>query len=341
MDFKATIFEDAENDDAEVVWELRRLLASLGHTGQKPIRDWTRKQLPMLEAVLHGTGLEIGPELVPSRKSLISRGIDMDEWPAKVRDEWGITGRGMLLTLCASMLYKRGEHKRSCEAVLETLLEALVSVQLLDDPGLKLFFENPVMKEGSVCDIGIDEVGTCEHIRDAYMAVQSAQTAPKPRRLAKLFQLIFAKPCRCDSVGAWLDDIFRSVSLMIAEAASEADSSNALEATAVFGPKRRRRMDEDMRVAMCDVRKAGLAKNMRVWAKATQAMSASAANRVRDRQLQAYLAASNQRLHSVQTVRLDLDGARVGEPASEMLIGVLETPDGSGFACWIPPQAIS
>lgn len=254
LDFKAGYWDSDEYVASPALWELRRLLDTLGHSGQRPVRDWLRNQMPVLESMLEGTGLCIEEELISSRRSLISRGGPPEAWPVRARDEYLVSGKGLLLILGVSLRYKKGELKRVCEATLEVLLETLVPDDFFDDVGIKFIFENPAAMMGSTCNHAVDETGTCEHIRLAYGAILAARRAPVARRIAAMLSKIFQAPLQCDSLGAWLGDIIAALGCAISEQLVATSSNSGLDATPVQGPKRRRRMDEDLRMAMCDVR---------------------------------------------------------------------------------------
>lgn len=322
-----------------LAWELRRVLESLSYSSSNPIKDFKNHTFPLIAEHLRKMGVEsVEDDLIPSRKSMRAKGVKEEDWPAFVRDEWGVSTGGLLLILCGCLMVRRGKHKVRSAAVLLLFLEAVLPADCCSQDDVSECVASLEMTP-AMCDGQAQGADICHHVEFVHQVLSSKASGCQQSALAKILIDIAQGPCLCPSVGAWLSDFISVVGKMLLSILEDTCSDDPLNAQDLRGKKRRRRMDEDMKLAVCEkLHSSGRARNGRVWARATGHCSDKAMDRIRDKYLAGYMASIHERYHESDSFRTVLDGARIGEPASEYSVGMLEDC-ASGSGAWIPPQA--
>lgn len=341
FDMKALLWRSLDHEGhAMSSWELRGVLASLGHSGRALVKDFRDGVLRTFDAFLQRGGLCVSSELIPSRKSLAGLGMRLAEYPHEARDEFGIHTKGLILLLLTAYHIKRGMAKQRAKGVMGLFFGALLSPDLFDGPigdalrGLR-------MLDDGRCAEGVDESGVCAHMRMAHCALQQPGPEVPQERLAYLLCQLFAQPCQCDSWGAFAIALLDTVAAQLTQRVPEVCSPNALNAPILQGRGKKRRLDEDLESTLvCEVNRRGLAPSLRSWARATEVCSPNAMDRVRDKDLMEYLVAGHHGFHDTTSFKLVVDGASVGEPPMELLVGVVSDCE-KGHAIWAPPQVLS
>ena len=337
LERKASSWE-LDDDTTFLAWEFRRVLDSLGYSSANLVKDFMRNTLPKVVELLRKLGMEdFGEDIIPSRKSLRTRGMPENEWPAYVRDEWGISTGGLLFVLLCTLQLRRGPGRVRSEAVLLRFLEAALPADCRDRPEMLECVESLAMTPAG-CGGDAQVEGVCEHVMFAHGVVHAHRDECGQTALAQLLVEVFDGPCWCPSLGDWLTDLVSVVGNIILKGLDTTCSTDPLNAQEMRGKKRRRRLDEDMKRQVCEhLQRSGRARNGRVWARATAHCSAKSMDRIRDSYLTTYLTAIHEQFHDSDAFRVVLDGARVGEPAKEYIVGVLEECS-TGSGAWVPPQ---
>lgn len=333
LDMKVSVFTDPDF----AAWDLKRVIVGLGHNGANPIKDWTKHQLPKLKVILTSLGLE-PPEILPSRKSLSSQGVPVNEWSPFARCEFQVDTRGLLKVILASIQYKRGSSKQTAQAWLLSMFSEFLEGGLGSDDWAQ-HREDMQMVDGSTCQV-LPGSEVCVHFQTLRSFTESLPHPTSPQALAHYLIELVRPRGSCPSVSHWLERTVAIVASAVEVAIAEVMSDDPLRASLLDGRQKRRRVDEDLKRAAClQVRRFGLASSTAVWARATGKLPGSSAGGLRDSCLKEYIASSHEGFVGCKGVRVVLDGARVGEPPAELLVGLVVNTH-TGLAVWSPPQAL-
>lgn len=332
LTFKTTIF-----DDEVVTWELRGVLAALGYTSQENVKYVRKSKLPLVTAVASTMGLDLGEMVILSRKAAKTIGIHAEQHAEYryVQQEFTMHTKHVLYLLALGLKTTSGDKKDYALGVWRSFCEQFLGSTVLASPVL----QDCRMVPGQHCLGGVVD-GMCSHVlRVCEVVGKWDDSIASPQSVfATLVERIVDGDIACPHVGVWVSNLFDSLLAPIHDNVVKSGDQNALSAaTALFGPKKRRRMDEHMKDAIVKrVKSEGLAPNGPSWARATGNANPKSMDRVRDGHLFAYAMAQKQSFEGCFTIKLALDGARLGEPKEEFFVAIVENCD-TGVASWCAP----
>lgn len=329
---KASIFSDCE-----VVWELRLVLDALGVKVQEAVKYARRHKLSAVQAVCESMGYPYENALIYSRKAALAAGVDFNDPEASkyIQQEWSLKTADLVMFLVLLVKCSAGRKKALAQAVWRFFCSNCLPPTCA---GLRCFADAR-MADGVECSEG-PAAPVCSHISriQDILSMSTPDEHNTPQDMcASVLEEVVAGDLACPHVGRWFQGFVSDLLTPIRMHLPVAGQNNALKASPCYGPRKKRRMDEDMKKAIVErVRQDGLAPNAPTWARATGQANPKSMDRVRDEHLAAYHFASRECFEECCTIKLALDGARLGEPKEEYFIAVAENCE-TNQAAWCPP----
>lgn len=326
-----------EYDDGFVTWELRRVLDAIDCKSQENVKYARRQKIPTMKSHAVAMGVTIDDSIIiPSRKAALAQGVDLggDGDARYIQQEFTMSTKHLVSFVLLDIKVSSGRRRGLVEALWMGLCKRCLPPEVLDFP----IVLDVATVDGAVCREG-RPLGGCSHVNRVRQALVdgAAAAGPPQARLGQAVIEIMRGDIACPHIGKWFEDFCEAIVGPIREQLPAAAKANALESSSCFGPKKRRRIDEHMKEAIVtQVKQQRLAANAPSWARATGKANPKSMHRVRDEYLGAYHYAARQAFADCTTVKLALDGARLGEPQEEYFIGVVENCETS-LAAWAPP----
>lgn len=326
-----------------VLWELRRVLISMGVSLSKGVCKIVRRERPMWEADLELLGFaNIQDHFVDSRRMAEHHQRSLHQL---VHDEMSTSTIGLLVMFCRFAESRRRLADRSkARILLAACIASMIGAKCAELATL-------VPPPGCVgaCAIGArrqepgDDTAACVHARSLgqRMGAHCVAQTPPHTFLAELLVASFGEASDCLCLRRWCAYLMEEVQRIVSTTGLlEHWSNDALKYGVLPGGQKRRRVDEDLRKQVSvDVVRAKRVASGASWCKATGFLSEQLGNTFDNRSCREYLAAGRACMPTAKIFSIAFDASRIGQPAVDANMFLLWSSD-VGQSMWLPPQAL-
>lgn len=319
ISWKAYVFRDDQ-----VFFDLQPVLGQLVERRGQDLRvGWEmRRYRASLEGLFQVFGWFVHDELPPSGRQVRQGRLEVHE---KSCEAMIISFRGLLAMLAHDVNFKsHGEHRFRAEAVLRNLLSRLLSA-CFDVVNLVA----PLAADGAVCGLCLDDVagGRCSHLRKMCSRLPQAPAAG-PGPAATVLIAVLSLAFECPTVAAVAAQFYDAVAAKLGQdLQTRGFQTDAYKACNPGNSNKRKNFDDDYKREMtgplCKRDNVGT-KQRRNWM----------VDELRSLQLATWRTFKNFRRGVVNVAE---DGARVGNPAEELIVYYANVPR-VDVASWLPPQ---
>lgn len=332
----------ARQGESHFRWEFRRILPGLifDESPTRPLKKVLQESFHRWEETAHRFGFEINTHLRRSARSIAQRG-GLDEVSNTDEQEAWVSTLVLLLLLCDWRMKARGlDKKAKIDCLFRLLVERCAPVAPFRDES---HWEVGERISGKCAKELVD--GRCKCLHDLFAARlprQDDDISHQWYSALVIQHLLSHNTSECDAITAWvLQKVIKLANAMEGSVAEWAAFDWHLSDEAVVhGLLRKRRLDFHAR-QFC-LQGSVMSGRASTSAEAGRAMGAvsSASQPIawRAADLQALRASSRMSFSNSQVLSCAVDGARIGRPLVEMLLGLISDARGNRH-CVLPPQA--
>jgi len=329
-----------EYQDAAVYWEARMVFGCYNNGTRKDmeLHKWIKKLEPSLNGLLAAWGVVYNHAVKPSFKAAAYRSEE-EVLDPHVRNEWTMSTIGVLALL---VLWSTTSHSRAKRVRASAMLSAWMSRLLEPSLCTTSAFLRHVRSHASSCQQGLVTEGVCTHLVDCCKGCVGADQRQVWNSAADIAASWYGLGAHCKAASACLSAVAQVWSgSMDQRLGTLGLASDVTKETPMQGPKRKLRVDEDLRhhYSQGSVRSKRVHSGAQL-AKATADVAVETARRWDDQTLLQYRAAAWATFEEGNIVSIASDGSRIGDPAEETIVFIAWDAK-SDRAVFLPPQAFS